>query len=237
LRKVFLMKTKLIALFVLLTSSAHAQEAKKREDNQPAVKQPSLRKELLAMMKEDQKVRTAVVKELTEKGASMLDNKPITDPAVLKVVQETSRKMATVDKKNRTRLKAILAKYGWPGKTLVGKDGAHAAWLLVQHADLDLAFQKKCLKLMKAAPRGEVEPQDVAYLTDRVLVGEKKKQKYGTQFEAHKGVLKPRPIEDVANVDKRRAEVGLPPLAEYLKTARANYEKLEGKQPKKKAKN
>jgi hypothetical protein len=38
-------------------------------------------------------------------------------------------------------------------------------------------------------------------------------------------------------MDRRRAGVGLPPLAEYLKTARASYEKLEGKQPKKKAKN
>jgi hypothetical protein len=43
---------------------------------------------------------------------------------------------------------------------------------------------------------------------------------YGTQAKAppnwkgHEPVLEP--IEDEANVDKRRAEVGLPPLAEYL---------------------
>jgi hypothetical protein len=30
-------------------------------------------------------------------------------------------------------------------------------------------------------------------------------------------------------VDKRRAAVGLPPLAEYLKTAQEHYEKAAGK--------
>jgi hypothetical protein len=150
------------------------------------------------------------------------------------MIAEGQRRMARADRQNQARLKKIVARHGWPGKTLVGKKAAHAAWVLVQHADNDRAFQKRCLALMKAVPRGEVEPQDLAYLTDRVLVGEGKKQLYGTQLRGEKGVFKPLPIEDEKKVDKRRAAVGMPPLAQYLKTAQAHYEKMaEKRKPKK----
>ena len=39
--------------------------------------------------------------------------------------------------------KLIVAQVGWPTKTLVGQRGARAAWLLVRHADLDVAFQRR----------------------------------------------------------------------------------------------
>jgi hypothetical protein len=59
--------------------------------------------------------------------------------------------------KNTARLKEVVAKHGWPGKSLVGEDGAFAAWLLVQHADADAAFQKQRLELMKPLlEKGEV---------------------------------------------------------------------------------
>jgi len=45
------------------------------------------------------------------------------------------------------------------------------------------------------------------------------------------GVFKPKPIEDEANVDKRREELGLVPMKEYLKLAVSEYEKAVGKPP------
>ena len=57
----------------------------------------------------------------------------------------------------------------------------------------------------------------MAYLTDRVLVAEGKPQRYGSQFFTVDGELKPRPIEDEANVDARRKEVGLGTMAQYTK--------------------
>jgi hypothetical protein len=60
-------------------------------------------------------------------------------------------------------------------------------------------------------------------LTDRVLLAEGKKQVYGTQFTLVNGKCKPRPLEDEANVDQRRKEVGLRPLAEYFKEAERFY--------------
>jgi hypothetical protein len=214
----------LLLLGSLLNVSVTAQDPK------PAPQAPSLRQELLAMEKEDQEVRTSVFRALGEKGITPGDNKPITDFALMQVLLEQTGKLAAVDQKNRTRLKEVVDKHGWPGKSLAGKDGAHAAWLLVQHADADLAFQKRCLDLMKAAPKGDVEAQDIAYLTDRVLVAQKKKQVYGTQLHRQGAKLTPQPIEDEANVDKRRAEVGLGPLAEYLKTAQTVNDKLAGKE-------
>ncbi|PCI18997.1 hypothetical protein COB64_04490 [Candidatus Wolfebacteria bacterium] len=57
----------------------------------------------------------------------------------------------SVDKKNTQRMKEIIDEYGWPTKSMVGWHAANKAWLLVQHADHDVEFQKKCLKLMKEA--------------------------------------------------------------------------------------
>jgi hypothetical protein len=196
----------------------------KPKDKVPAVKESALRRELLAMVKEDQKARMAFIEWSRKNRTSQVDPKQSKDPKRAKKVADQARALQEVDRKNRVRLKRILAKHGWPGKSLVGKDGANAAWLLAQHADEDRPFQKRCLAMMKAAPQGEVTPVEIAYLTDRVLVGEKKKQLYGTQCHLEKGKYVPLPLEDPANVDKRRAALGLPPLDEYLK----QIEKLYG---------
>ena len=119
-------------------------------------------------------------------------------------------------------MKTVIERHGWPGKSMVGSDGAQAAFLLVQHADAEPAFQKRCLELLaKAVKQGEATGDQLAYLTDRVLVAEGKPQRYGTQFYTVGGKLAPRPIEDEANVDARRKEVGLPTMAEYERQMRA----------------
>ncbi len=131
--------------------------------------------------------------------------------------------MLRIDTENTERLGEIVERHGWPTYTLVGKDGAQAAWILAQHADSSPKFQRKCLDLMAKVPRDEISRRDVALLTDRVLLAEGKKQVYGTQFTMENGKCKPRPLEDEANVDKRRKEVGLPSLAEYFQEAESFY--------------
>ncbi|MCS6883729.1 MAG: hypothetical protein NZU74_20615, partial [Chloroflexaceae bacterium] len=59
-------------------------------------------------------------------------------------------------------------------------------------------------------------PQDLAYLTDRVRFNTGQPQVYGTQVLIIDGRVTLKPIEDEANVDARRAAVGLLPLAEYV---------------------
>ena len=124
--------------------------------------------------------------------------------------------MKDVDLRNTERMKEIVAEHGWPTKTLVGSDGSRAAWLLVQHADHDVAFQGTCLLLMKRMLEArQVEGPDVAYLTDRVMVNIGRPQVYGTQFHVQDSNRQPRPIRDAKGVDDRRRAMGLNTLKEY----------------------
>ena len=185
----------------------------------PVGAEPALRRELLARVERDQAARTAVM-PLFSSGRPLNPD----HPALME--------LAEVDHVNRAWLKEVVDKTGWPGASRVGPDGAHAAWLLVQHADADRPFQKRCLELLRAAvAAGEAEGKDLAYLTDRVLVGEGKKQVYGTQLTTAGGKLVPSPIEDEAAVDARRKAVGLGPLAEYLDRARKAYAPPADKEP------
>jgi hypothetical protein len=112
------------------------------------------------------------------------------------------------------RMKEIVAQHGWPGKSLVGKEGAHAAWVVVQHSR-DGAFQKACLeKLELAVTLGEAQAVEHAYLYDRVAVNSGKPQRWGTQM---KDDGTPHPIEDEPRVDARRKAIGLPTMAEQRK--------------------
>ena len=168
------------------------------------IRNQELREELLRMIKLDQSVRIGV------------DHR---DPAI-------QEKMRSIDEANLSRLKEILQKYGWPGPGLVGKDGAEAAFFIVQHADY--TFQKKMLPLIrKEYLAGRLAGSNYALLLDRVLVHEGKAQIYGTQakhiehWSGNEPVLEP--IKDEANVDKRRAKLHMPPLSEYRETLKKMY--------------
>jgi hypothetical protein len=196
---------------------------------EPDIKEPTLRQELLDMQKADQEAKAGTAALLQAKGLSLRKAQTVTDPTTFKLLAEEASKTAKVDRNNRTRLRKIVDKYGWPGKSLVDTDGSEAAVYLALQAQKDVALQKRCLKAMKDAPKGEVEPAHVAQLTDTVLIAEKKKQLYGTGLQAKNGVLKPYPIEDEANLDKRRSAIGLPPLADYLEKAQQQYDAMTGK--------
>ena len=121
-----------------------------------------------------------------------------------------------LDEDNTAWLKEVVRSQGWPGRSLVGEEAAHAAWLLAQHADHDPTFQRECVDLLeKAVQRGEASASDWAYLVDRVLRGEGRPQRYGTLFTEASAGLQPQPIEDLERLDERRASVGLGPFEEY----------------------
>ena len=158
----------------------------------------------------DPDLRTALLKRQREDQAALMkayvDKQTKGDPdAVAAAKAMTAR--------NTAWIKDVVTRLGWPHHGMVGEDGAHAAWLLVQHADEDPTFQAKCLALMAAlVEREQVSEIDYAYLYDRVAVAQSRPQRYGTQFDETR---RPRPIEDPDNVDARRIRIGLSTLAEY----------------------
>ena len=153
-----------------------------------AISHPDLRRELLAMKKKDQDARA-------------------------EALHGGSRDLFRIDQENLKRLKEIVAAVGWPTTSMVGSDGSEAAWLLVQHADSDPAFQLQVLATLEPLVRtGDISPKDYAYLYDRTH----DPQRYGTQGECDAGaVWHPRAIEPGADVDQRRAAIGLSPMREY----------------------
>jgi hypothetical protein len=110
-------------------------------------------------------------------------------------------------------LKKIIEKEGWLMEEKVGKGGENCAWLIVQHCDFDLPFQKKCLKLIESLPLTTERKGYIAYLTDRILVNEGKKQVYGTQFRNGEPCL----IDDADKLDERRKGLGLDDFDDYYK--------------------
>jgi hypothetical protein len=120
---------------------------------------------------------------------------------------------APVDQDNAERLREIIDRHGWPGRQLAGDDGAHAAWLLAQHAPPQL--QEECLPLLEdAVTRDDASPADLAYLRDRVLTHRGEPQLYGTQYLERDGVLELWTVRDPAGLDERRAALGMAPEAE-----------------------
>ena len=158
--------------------------------------------ELTAMAEEDQRVRG----ELLAEGVLFDGYQP---------------RMAAVHHRNAERLAAIMTEIGWPGRSVVGREAADAAWLVLQHAIGDPPVMRRGLGLLRMLPSGEVDPIQVAMLEDRVRTLSGLPQVYGTQFDwDERGEMQPRPIEDAGHVDARRAAVGLPPLAEKLREIR-----------------
>lgn len=132
-------------------------------------------------------------------------------------------------------LKEIINKYGYPTISMVGKQASFNFWLMVQHADTDIKFQKLCLKLMqKHLKKKEVSGENYAYLTDRVNKNLGKKQVYGTQFEHNERglALFPKNLIDPKNVNKRRAEIGLNTIEDYISEYNEFIKKANEKAPK-----
>jgi hypothetical protein len=156
----------------------------------------ALRQELLAMRAEDLRVR----QELLDSGELGGTYVP---------------RMEAVHVKNATRLKEIITLQGWPTEENVGKDGAEAAWLIVQHGVGDSQLQRRSLALLlSAATSGHVPMWHAAYLEDRIALYERRPQRYGTQWvdDPVDGRTRPWKLIDPDRVNEFRAEVGLPPL-------------------------
>ena len=119
--------------------------------------------------------------------------------------------MECVHKKNAARLEEIINSIGYPTKSRVGEEASDAAWLIIQHAISEPVFMKRCFALLSESA-GNVNPQNLAYMYDRICYFEGRPQKYGTQFDGS-GIY---PVEDLAEMTRLRTELQMNELAEDL---------------------
>lgn len=154
----------------------------------------SLRRVLLELVERDQGAREGF-------GARVTDTTYI-------------RRLVSLDSSLAATMSGILERYGLPTKSLVGPEGSDAGMLIVQH---NWPLQERVLAMAKSAPRGQISPEKLAILEDRVLVHQGKPQRLGSQFTARPdGVFTFAPLADTTKLDARRAAVGMPPMRQYV---------------------
>ncbi len=163
----------------------------------------SLEKALLEMGARDQALRA----ELTTAG---------------ELNERYHPRLEELHRAHASRLRQMIAVFGWPGIALVGEKGAQAAWKIALHSIAEPDFMRQCRgHIDTASQNGDAPRWQFAFIDDRIRVYEGKPQRYGTQLRPGPNGLEPHPLENESRINSMRMQVGLPPLAQALAKARA----------------
>lgn len=181
-------------------------ELQKEVDKKEANYDKPLQAKLLEIYDDDQPIRQQFISAQKEFGYQS------------KQVDSLGKVMMYKDSINLIKVTEILDKYGWVGADKVGGTANQTLFLVIQHADL--VTQQKYLPMMReAVKKGNANGSALALLEDRVALREGRRQIYGSQigWDVETNGNYVLPLDDPDNVDKRRAEVGLGLLADYVK--------------------
>lgn len=125
---------------------------------------------------------------------------------------------------NEKKVREILDSGGWPELDVIGEQGNLTICNVIQHADNDIRIQylpmmRRAVKDKKLAPRFLVRAED------RIATERGDLQIYGGQMKYYPETKSFNlwPVYDPINIDKRRSEIGLEPIAIFLKN-RFNFE-------------
>ena len=170
-------------------------------DRNSAVSEPALLEDLRLRVEKDQAARK---RWLADQGNEAL-----------------ASEVDSIDTANVAWLRKLISESGFPTAAQVGKEGVHFAWLLLQHADQDPKLQSDLVAVLEQRfSAGELPGNDLARITDRVLVASGKPQRYGTQFDWFAGDFALPEPSKLAETDAARARLGLMPLVDYVCTLR-----------------
>lgn len=173
--------------------------------NRDTFKIKQIMNECGAIRKRDQRWRT-------EYGSLLIGDK-MNNADGMSIIDSMNRD----DSLNETFLKSITDQYGWPSVYCIGPQCEETLFLVLQHAKLD--YQVEMLPfLVNAAYKGDCPRSDIAYLLDRILIKNGRKQYFGTQlmYDGPSGRYIAYPLQYPALVDLLRAKADLGKLAEYL---------------------
>jgi hypothetical protein len=168
------------------------------------VSNPRLKHELDSLYRLDQVYRAAM---FADNKQHLLDSMAAAQHLpVAEVQQKLIGLMLAADSSDMRRVRAIIQRYGYPGKKLVGTPTNEAAFFVIQHSNSISHY----LPLIKqAADQGELPFRLYAMMLDRQLMNTGKAQVYGTQglnYNGHPPFIWP--IEDAAHVNERRKKAG-----------------------------
>lgn len=186
------------------------------------VQNPSLGLELIAMSRETSGGGVIIGSTDEYQVEGGFTRPSIPDREALAEMIKTAEQLV---EEHTARLKEIVDEYGWPGKRLVGHDGAHAAFELLRQSD-DKDFRAQAASLMQQLPKGQVDPYDLATIVDLVAMEQGRPQVYGTQIGCNRDtgqIEVAGGIEDEASLNQRRAEIGLPGYASDLPGERFRF--------------
>lgn len=119
---------------------------------------------------------------------------------------------------NEKKVITILDKNGWPTKEIIGQQGNWTICNVIQHSDNEIRI--KYLPMMRQAVKDKkLEPRFLVRTEDRIATESGGLQMYGGQMKYYSETksFNVWPVFDPLNIDKRRAEIGLEPIAEFLK--------------------
>lgn len=125
--------------------------------------------------------------------------------------------LEAMDDRLLAELLTMVPAEGWFRQSVYGEQAASAAFLIIQHSDLE-QWRRFVPVLEPLAAAGEVNGSHYGLMYDRLAVNEGRPQRYGTQMtcKAGKWVIDRENLEDPENADARRAAMGFHgTLAEY----------------------
>lgn len=151
-----------------------------------------------------------------DQACQVYDMKRMGEKVYIDSMNQASRR---IFKENCEVVKAYFKEYSIPFFKDNGKEISSCFWIIVQHADHDVAFQEEVLKVMKKERDvSTVTKRNYAYLYDRVKKNQGKPQLYGTQVSWATGSAAPYSLEKPEQVNDRRKKMELEPIEAYLKS-------------------
>lgn len=149
---------------------------------------------------------TGIDREFTAHNTSLTDsiNANLKNPAKYRAFKQ---ELALKDSLTFAQIDRILDAYGYPGKALAG-DAAPIPFYILGFAPTALK-EKHVSKLVTAATRDDISLKSLAFFIDKLRLAKGEKQLYGTQYYLKKDEYILYPVEDEANLESRRASMGL----------------------------
>lgn len=135
------------------------------------------------------------------------------------------RQMNNADSVNISKLLNLIRLYGFPSEKTLGKDGYEHAFIILLHFDVDKDNLLLKPILDEALVKGDILPEDYAWIVDRRLSWGKNENPFYYQMPMGSEKLTETEIQEV---NERRKKIGLRPLFEGTKiTSKKGKTKIE----------